>query len=134
MLATILQVAFLSCTGMLSVMTSSLHNTKLKLNACFCTSKCRIGLAVQFPYSLPPNDVTCMPSIPTMHYFFQHSLVSLVPRPCAFVAYSTKFAQRAWARSSRDVCRSRNFTSHQIWPRRVAALVVEITTNGVGRT
>ena len=31
---------------------------------------------------------------------------SLVPRPCAFVAYSTKFAQRAWARSSRDVCRS----------------------------
>ena len=59
---------------------------------------------------------------------------SLVPRPCAFVACSTKFAQRAWARSSRDVCRSRNFTSHQIWPRRVAALVVEITTNGVGRT
>ena len=32
--------------------------------------------------------------------------VSLVPRPCAFVACSTKFAQRAWARSSRDVCRS----------------------------
>ena len=31
---------------------------------------------------------------------------SLVPRPCAFVACSTKFAQRAWARSSRDVCRS----------------------------
>ena len=33
-------------------------------------------------------------------------LGSLVPRPCAFVACSTKFAQRAWARSSRDVCRS----------------------------
>ena len=31
---------------------------------------------------------------------------SLVPRPSAFVACSTKFAQRAWARSSRDVCRS----------------------------
>ena len=36
---------------------------------------------------------------------------SLVPRPCAFVACSTKFAQRAWARSSRDVCHSRIFTS-----------------------
>ena len=34
--------------------------------------------------------------------------ISLVPRPCAFVACSTKFAQRAaWARSSRDVCHSR---------------------------
>ena len=32
-LATILQVAFFSCTGMLTVMTSSLHNTKL-VNAC----------------------------------------------------------------------------------------------------
>ena len=31
---------------------------------------------------------------------------SLVPRPCVFVACSKKFAQRAWARSSRDVCRS----------------------------
>ena len=31
---------------------------------------------------------------------------SLVPRPCTFVACSTKFAQRAWAHSSRDVCRS----------------------------
>ena len=31
---------------------------------------------------------------------------SLVPRPCAFVACSTEFAQRAWARSSRDACRS----------------------------
>ena len=42
--------------------------------------------------------------------------LSLVPRPCAFVAYSTKFAQRAWARSSRDICRSLrhgNFTENQ---------------------
>ena len=31
---------------------------------------------------------------------------SLVPRPCVFVTCSTKFTQRAWARSSRDVCRS----------------------------
>ena len=31
---------------------------------------------------------------------------SLVPRPCVFAACSKKFAQRAWARSSRDVCRS----------------------------
>ena len=38
-------------------------------------------------------------------------IVNLVPRPCAFVACSTKFAQRAWARSSRDVCHSRIFTS-----------------------
>ena len=29
---------------------------------------------------------------------------SLVPRPYAFVACSTKFAQRAWACSSRDAC------------------------------
>ena len=29
----------------------------------------------------------------------------------AFVACGTKFAQRAWARSSRDVCHSRIFTS-----------------------
>ena len=34
-LAIILQVAFLSCTGMLTVMTSSLHKIKLKLNTCF---------------------------------------------------------------------------------------------------
>jgi len=33
-LATILQVVFLSCTGMLTVMTSFLHNGKLRLNAC----------------------------------------------------------------------------------------------------
>jgi len=36
---------------------------------------------------------------------------SLVPRPCVFVACSTKFAQRAWARSSCDICHSRIFTS-----------------------
>ena len=34
----------------------------------------------------------------------QQRLVSLIPRPCVFVACSTKFAQRAWARSSRDAC------------------------------
>ena len=33
-------------------------------------------------------------------------LSTLVPRPCAFVAFSTKFTQRAWARSSRDACHS----------------------------
>ena len=41
---------------------------------------------------------------------------SLVPRPCTFVACSTKFAQRAWARSSRDVCHSLrhgHFTENQ---------------------
>ena len=31
---------------------------------------------------------------------------SLIPRPCTFVACSTKFMQRAWACSSRDVCSS----------------------------
>ena len=31
---------------------------------------------------------------------------NLVPRPCASITCSTKFAQMAWARSSRDVCRS----------------------------
>ena len=36
---------------------------------------------------------------------------SLVPRPCAFVACSTKFTQRAWARSSHDVCHRTCFTS-----------------------
>jgi len=43
-----------------------------------------------------------------------HSACSLVPRPCAFVASSTKLAQRrgpAWARSSRDFCHSCIFTS-----------------------
>ena len=44
------------------------------------------------------------------------ALVSLVPRPCAFVTCSTKFAQRAWARSSCDVCHSRIFTSAQCLP------------------
>ena len=29
---------------------------------------------------------------------------SLIPRPCAFVTCSMKFAQRAWAHSSRDAC------------------------------
>ena len=41
---------------------------------------------------------------------------SLIPRPCAFVACSTKFTQRAWACSSRDVCRSLrhgHFTENQ---------------------
>ena len=37
--------------------------------------------------------------------------LSLIPRPCVFVACNTKFAQRAWAHSSRDVCHSRIFTS-----------------------
>ena len=36
---------------------------------------------------------------------------SLVPRPCMFVARSTKFAQRAWAHSSHDVCHRLVFTS-----------------------
>ena len=40
------------------------------------------------------------------HWVGEGGNSSLVPRPCAFVACSTKFAQRAWARSSRDVCRS----------------------------
>ena len=43
----------------------------------------------------------------TLHVTLYTGLIhSLVPRPCTFVACSTKFAQRAWARSSRDVCRS----------------------------
>ena len=33
-LAMIIQAALLSCTGMLTVMASSLYNRKLKLNAC----------------------------------------------------------------------------------------------------
>ena len=41
----------------------------------------------------------------------EHYKASIVPRLCAFVACSTKFAQRAWARSSRDVCHSHIFTS-----------------------
>jgi len=43
-------------------------------------------------------------------------LPSLVPRLCVFIACSMKFAQRAWARSSRDVCRSLrhgHFTENQ---------------------
>ena len=35
-----------------------------------------------------------------------HIKHSLVPSPCAFVACGTKLAQRAWARSSHDVCHS----------------------------
>ena len=35
-----------------------------------------------------------------------HFWIYLDSNPFAFVACSTKFAQRAWARSSRDVCRS----------------------------
>ena len=31
---------------------------------------------------------------------------SLVPRPCAFVACSTKFSQKAWSILSHDACRS----------------------------
>ena len=40
--------------------------------------------------------------------------LSLVPGPSAFITCSTKFTQRAWARSSRDVCHRHHFTSHQI--------------------
>ena len=70
-------------------------------------------------------------SIPTTAYqtflfvihscYVAHSLSvglvpSLVPRPCVFVACSMKFTQRAWARSSRDVCCSLHhghFTENQ---------------------
>ena len=46
---------------------------------------------------------------------FARVLISLVPRPCEFVACSTKFVQRAWARSSCDGCRSlRNDPSTRI--------------------
>ena len=41
---------------------------------------------------------------------------SLVPRACMFVACSTKFAQRTWAHSSHDTCRSihpNHFTENQ---------------------
>ena len=72
----ILQVAFLSCTGMLTVMTSSVHYMRHTLKRTH-----RIGLAVQSPYSLPLKDssaytevcrniqklpadnITCTPSI-----------------------------------------------------------------------
>ena len=37
---------------------------------------------------------------------------SLIPRPCAFVACSMKFAQRAWAHSSCHVCHSDVFLRH----------------------
>ena len=53
---------------------------------------------------------------------------SLVPRPCAFVACSTKFAQRAWARSSRDVCHSLrhgHFTENQ-WCHRIASAAFHV--------
>ena len=50
------------------------------------------------PLSLAKQVLTLWLRLPAIH--------SLVPRPSAFVACSTKFAQRAWTRSSRDVCRS----------------------------
>ena len=52
----ILQATFLSCTGMLTIMTSSLHTMKSKLNACSVLAlkqAHRIGLTIHFPYSLP---------------------------------------------------------------------------------
>ena len=45
-----------------------------------------------------------------------------------FVACSTKFAQRAWARSSRDACRRCHFMLQQILQNRCVA---EISTNGL---
>ena len=48
-------------------------------------------------------------SICIQHYSHRHRTYyacSLVPRPCTLVACSMIFTQRAWARSSCDVCRS----------------------------
>ena len=39
-----------------------------------------------------------------LHKFVMLLQLSLIPRLCTFVACSTKFAQRVWAHSSRDVC------------------------------
>ena len=52
-------------------------------------------------------------------------LVASFPGPARFVACSTKFAQRAWARSSRDVCHSRIFTSADNNVCRVAYIPVQ---------
>ena len=72
-LAMVLQVAFLSCTGMLTVTRGSLYNINLKLNACFVPQSelLEYTFAVQFPLllkmyrstqKLPMDVVTCMPS------------------------------------------------------------------------
>ena len=81
-------------------------------------------------------DVMNISLVPRLLPFFLHGEEpSLVPRPCAFVACSTKFAQRAWARSSRDACRRTRF---YVTPDMAAPCCsigcTQITTNGVGRT
>ena len=60
--------------------------------------------------------VTCGASETCGLLSVQIRIHSLVPRPCAFIACSTKFTQKAWACSSRDMCRSichNHFTENQ---------------------
>jgi len=60
--------------------------------------------------------VTCGASETCGLLSVQIRIDSLVLRPCAFIACSTKFTQKAWACSSRDMCRSichNHFTENQ---------------------
>ena len=50
--------------------------------------------------------VTCGASETCGSLSVQIRIYSLVPRPCAFIAGSTKFTQKAWSCSARDMCRS----------------------------
>ena len=62
-LATILQVPFLSCTGMLSVMTSSLYTIALKLNACSIPRSGRPHRTFSLFIGSQNGDATCTSSI-----------------------------------------------------------------------
>ena len=72
----------------------------------------RVGLTRTLQLNAWRSDVST-------HMYVQGSLV---PRPCVFVACSTKFMQKAWAHSSCDVCRSlhhdhftENQWCHRMW-------------------
>ena len=91
MLATILQVTFLSCTGMLTIMTSSLHIIKLKLKAHSVLRSKLVEKASPYIFlfiasqnggaytevcgnmqKLPTGDVTCTSSTVSPYFFPIH--------------------------------------------------------------
>ena len=79
-------------------------------------------------YQLHSRRLVCLLWFPTW------LATSLIPRPCVFVACSTKFAQKAWSILSRYVCRRCTFMSHPAY-HGIANFchVAEISTNGVSR-
>ena len=79
------------------------------------SSLIRVLLVKQYICKLVQNTFTVKTKT-TVNSNLTPIVVYPVPRACVFVACSTKFAQRTWAHSSHDICRSirpNHFTENQ---------------------